>query len=159
MTTSEDRYWEAYRLYNEIKADFYEIENNNPENLDELIDKTIDNTEEALKVIDGIDMKVVKKLFAKNIYALTKNVETFKEQADYVLTILRRVKRYPGQRNPLPPEMYDEEGKKNWKKELNKQKGVAKRSKYWETETEFDDLEEGFISFSTYIKNKKQYGL
>jgi len=156
MTTSEEKYWEAYRLYNQIGKDFYDIENNNPENLDKLIDRTIDNAEDALEIINKINLKVIKKLYPDNIYALTKNIETFKEQADFILTILKRAKNQKSeQRHPVPPEMYDKEGKENWKKELNKQKGVAKRSKYWDQQPEFDELGEGFVSISTYIKNKK----
>ena len=37
MATSEEKYWKAYRLFNKIGANFYTIENENPKNLDELI--------------------------------------------------------------------------------------------------------------------------
>ena len=157
MTTSEEKYWIADKLYDRIKEDFYNIENEEVDNLDNLIDKTIENAEEALEIVEGINMKVIKKLYPNNIHILTRNVSKFREQADFVLTTLKRAKNdeYEHKRQALPPEMYDEESKKNWQEELKKQREEAKKSEDWNPKTYFDELGEGFVSFSTYIKNKK----
>ena len=147
MSNSEENYWIADNLYDKIKEDFYDIENGNDQDKSDLIDKTIENAEEALEIIEKIDLKVLKKHYGDNIYNITKNVETFKEQADYVLISLKKM-RHNQQRNPLPPKMWDEEDHKNWKdqEKERRESGIEDKT------TEFDIMGESFISFDEYKK-------
>jgi hypothetical protein len=156
MTTSEEKYWIADKLYDRIKLNFYEIENEEPSNIDKLIDETMDDAEEALEILEGINMKVIKKLYPGNIDILTKNVSKFKEQADFVLSILKKVKNYhPEQRHPLPPEMWPDKEREEHEEQLRKRREAAVEEKpvKWD---EFE-LGESFISLKEYkeYKNKE----
>jgi len=157
MTTSEDRYWIAKDLYQKIKENFYDIENEEAANEDELIQQTIDDAEEALENADKINVKVLKKHFPANIYVLTKNINKFKEQADYVLMALKKMKDHKEdkpkkQRNPLPPEMWPDKERKEHEKQLRKRRegGIP------DTKTEFDIMGESFISLAEYKKAREQ---
>ena len=147
MTTSEDKYWIVRDLYYQIKDDFYEIENEEISNKKELIEKNIDNCEASLELIGQINLKVLKKIYPDNIYIITRNVEKFKEQADYVLTSLKKMKRVK-QRNPLPPQMWPDKERGEWEEQIKQRRegGIE------DTREEFDILE-GFVSIENYIKN------
>mgnify|MGYP000580646427 CR=1 FL=1 len=127
MKTSEEKYWIAHDLFLKIKDDFYEIENGEHSDQAERIEETLNDAENVLDVLEKINMKVLKKLYSDNIYVITKNVEKFKEQADYVSSILKKMKRYVkgGDRNPLPPEMYPEKERKEWEEQLRKRREAA----------------------------------
>ena len=147
MATSEEYYWIANDLYHKIKDDFYEIENSDVEDKSDLIEKTIDNAEDALEVIEKIDLKVLKKIYSENIYVITKNINKFKEQADYVVIALKKM-RHSMQRHPLPPEMWDEKDRKKWKEQQEERRKNAVKDK----RIEFDIMGEGFISLESYKK-------
>lgn len=155
MTTSEDKYWIAKDLYKRIKKDFYDIENSDMEDKSKLIEDTIDLAEEALDNSNAINLKVLKRHFPNNIYVLTKNVNKFKEQADYVLMALKKLKDHKPevkQRHPLPPEMWPEKERKEWEEQMKKRRegGVPDKT------TEFDIMGEGFISLEEYKKARER---
>ena len=147
MTTSEDNYWLGDDLYDKIKDNFYEIENSNGDNID-LIEMTIDDAEEALEIIEKINLKVLKKLYNENIYVITKNVEQFKEQADYVLTTLKKIKEKM-RKKPVPPEMWADKDRESWED----QKKEREKAGIEDTKIEFDILGEGFMSLEYFKKN------
>jgi len=164
MTTSEEKYFIAKDLFKRIGDNFYAIENT--EASDDLIKETIDLAEEVLEIVDKINLKVLKRHHPNNIYTITKNVNKVKEQGDYVLIALKKMKSYNShkitgeQRHHLPPEMYDEDAKKHLENERNKQREEAKNSRNWnEKPEEFDIMGEGFISFIEYKKIKDRHEL
>jgi len=155
MTSSEDKYWIADTLYDRIKDNFYEIENEDVLDKEELIEKTIEDAEAALEVIDKINLNVIKKLYPENIYIITKNVNKFKEQADYVLAALNKMKKHEAPvkyRHPLPPEMWPDEERKEWEEQIKKRREGGTE----DTREEFDILGESFISLSEYKKIKSK---
>jgi hypothetical protein len=152
MNTSEDNYWIIKDLYFQIKDDFYEIENNQPSNEEQLIEKTIDNCEASLELIEKINLKVIKKMYPDNIYTITKNIEKFKEQADYILAAVKKIKKHQKkQRNPLPPEMWPDKERVEWEEQMKQRTEGGLE----DTREEFDIMGEGFISLENYKKIKK----
>ena len=60
-------------------------------------------------------------------------------------------------RHPIPPQMYDEKGRKDWEKEKERAKKTALKNSKPENPEELDVTSESFIAFNKYKKLMEYY--
>jgi hypothetical protein len=91
------------------------------------------------------------KTIVTNIVKGTMKKKAFQDLFDSVSSRIAKPKKPTKKyRNPIPPEMYDEKGKKEWEKQKKKAKEDAKKYEKPEGTEEFDVMGESFVTFKKY---------